>query len=84
MEPNEPYVNELECPLCKHPQGMVVSIEYEKGNKYRFPGTSEFGCAYCEYRVGRWCGKPLKTNEWEPYTCDGSEHPKKGVQTTIV
>ncbi len=31
----------------------------------------------CDYRIGRWCGKPLADGEVEPPYCDGKKpHPK--------
>lgn len=44
---------------------LVVGVEYEYGDPYRYDGVSEWRCPHCGYREGRWSGKALAVGESE-------------------
>jgi len=49
-----------------HCEKMMIGVEYDYGNPYRYDGVSEWHCQVCGYREGRWTGKELKGKEQEP------------------
>lgn len=63
-----------ECPKCLSTK--IVGIEYDYSSKYRYDGVSEWMCQECNYRQGRWCGRPLEGKEVEGPFCEGVKpHP---------
>lgn len=44
----------------------VLGIEYEYSHPARYDGVSEYQCPDCKARFGRWTGKQLAEDEWEP------------------
>jgi hypothetical protein len=44
----------------------VIGIEYSYESPDRYDGISEYQCADCGARFGRWSGKHLKDGESEP------------------
>lgn len=74
------------CPKCG---GSVVLVEYSLIDPFHYDGTSEYACVKsmdhlaeadrtCDYRLGRFCGKPLGKHEVEPPYCKGKAHPSVG------
>lgn len=69
------------CPKCGDEVWMV---EYDYANPEHYDGTSEYACKQaltgegknpCDWRVGRFCGKPLAPKEIERRYCTGIGHP---------
>ena len=52
-----------ECPKCKSKQ--IIGIEYSHLEPEHYDGVSEWMCAKCEYRQGRWSGKELLKGQME-------------------
>ena len=65
------------CPVCQSDgqgepipntdrfYGRHIGIEYGYGHPERYDGVSEWRCADCGARWGRWSGKVLKEGESE-------------------
>ena len=49
---------------CKNPE--VIGVEYAYDTPEYYDGVSEWLCAVCGIRVGRWTRRTLKENEVEP------------------
>jgi Zn ribbon nucleic-acid-binding protein len=51
------------CPKCQ--EKKIIGIEYGYGHPERYDGVSEWLCAKCGYRQGRWTEKELKNGDVE-------------------
>ena len=51
-------------PQCGH-DTPVIGVEYEYGHPGRFDGVSEWMCAVCGERRGRWTGRLLVGDDYE-------------------
>lgn len=51
---------------CECSNQFVYGVEYRRDHFYHYDGISEWRCAQCHRRWGRWTGKELKEGEWEP------------------
>lgn len=71
------------CPKCG---GKIFMVEYPLTSPVHYDGVSEYACqnalganelskTTCDYRIGRFCGKPLAKSEMEPPYCNGKAHP---------
>lgn len=61
------------CPNCGH---RMTGIQYPLTDMHHYDGVSEWMCMYegCDHvRVGRFCGKELKDNEFEKPFCTGEK-----------
>jgi hypothetical protein len=70
IDMNLPYEIDL-CPKCG---SAIINVEYWYGHPQRYDGISEISCQKCDWRIGRFCGKELKTNEVENRFCEGKSH----------
>jgi len=44
----------------------VIGVQYSYKNPNHYDGVSEWNCAVCKARVGRWSGKLLEEGQYEP------------------
>lgn len=51
---------------CDCPIDYAVGVEYSLLDPNHYDGISEWQCAKCAKRWGRWTGKELKPGEFEP------------------
>lgn len=56
----------LVCPDCGSHQDNFVGVQYTYDSPNRYDGVSEWLCAACGNRWGRWTGKLLGKGESEP------------------
>ena len=80
-------MNYDKCPKCG---GEVWLVEYSYDSPEHYDGTSEYACKQsltgegkspCDWRIGRFCGKPLRKNEIERRYCTGTGHPMHAETT---
>lgn len=53
-------------PDVPHFYSRMIGVEYTYDHPEHYDGISEFRCPDCGARVGRWSGKRLDDNEFEP------------------
>ena len=60
--------------MKKHCDELMIGVEYYGMHPNHYDGVSEWKCAVCHKRFGRWTGKEIKVGE--------SEKPFGGVYDT--
>lgn len=58
---------------CLKCNGQIIGVEYHGLDPYHYDGISEWECAKCGSRWGRWSGRELAEGEKEPPRGRGEE-----------